>query len=196
MKRIDLTGFADKFAGDDDPWRTFSSRDEAVKRAAILHALGPGPLGRVLELASGNGSNSRAIAPRALRLDATEGTAQGTRLTAKAIAVWPRARAIELALPARFPRRDYDAIVVAELLYYLSPGAMASVASRVATALRPGGRLVLAHHRIDFYDFSQHAAGIQKRFLQSTKVHWRVRTIQCRQNWQVSVAERIMRSEH
>ena len=62
MKAIDLSGFAAKFAADEDPWRTFSNRDEAVKRAAILHALGPGPLGRVLELGSGNGSNSRAIA--------------------------------------------------------------------------------------------------------------------------------------
>ena len=80
MKAIDLAGFADKFAAEDDPWRTFSARDETVKRQAILRALGPGPIGRVLELAAGNGSNSAAIAPRALRLDATEGTAEGTRL--------------------------------------------------------------------------------------------------------------------
>lgn len=190
MKRIGLSGFADKFAGDDDPWQTFSSRDEAVKRAAILHALGPGPLGRVLELASGNGSNSRAMAPRALRLDATEGTAEGTRLTARAVAGWPRARAIELALPERFPRRDYDAIVVAELLYYLSPRVMASVATLVATALRPGGRLVLAHHRIDFYDFAQHAAGIQERFLRLTRADWQVRAVRERKNWAVVVATR------
>lgn len=191
MKQIDLAGFADKFAGDDDPWRTFSSRDEAVKRAAILHALGPGPLGRVLELASGNGSNSRAIAPRALRLDATEGTAEGTRLTAEATAAWSRARAMELALPARFPRRHYDAIVVAELLYYLIPVDMASVAKSVAAALRPGGRLVLAHHRVDFYDFAQHAAGIQERFLHLTGVRWRVRTVQRRRRWQVLAADRL-----
>jgi SAM-dependent methyltransferase len=191
MKRIGLAGFADKFAGDDDPWRTFSNRDEAVKRAAILHAIGPGPLGRVLELASGNGSNSRAIAPRVLRLDATEGTAEGTRLTARAIAAWPRARAMELALPARFPQRHYDAIVVAELLYYLTPVEMASIARSVASALRPGGRLILAHHRIDFYDFAQHAAGIQERFLHSTGARWRVRTMQRRRRWQVLAADRV-----
>lgn len=74
---IDLAGFAAKFAGDDDPRRTFTARDEAVKRAAILHAIGHRPVGRVLELASGNGSNSAAIARMALRLDATEGTREG-----------------------------------------------------------------------------------------------------------------------
>ncbi|MEJ8630700.1 class I SAM-dependent methyltransferase [Sphingomonas sp. I4] len=139
-----------------------------MKRAAILHGLGAGPLGRVLELASGNGSNSRAIAPRARRLDATEGTIEGTRLTAQAIAAWPRARAIPLVLPGGFPRPTYDAVVIAELLYYLSPHAMRQVAAQVAASLRPGGRLILAHHRVDYYDFVQHAAAIQARFLRLT----------------------------
>lgn len=165
MSTIDLAGFSAKFADEDDPWRTFSNRDEAVKRAAILHALGPGPHGRVLELASGNGSNSAALAPRSRRLDATEGTPEGTALTARAIAAWPRARALLQPLPARAPRPIYDAIVVAELLYYLSARDMALVACDVAQAARPGTVLVLAHHRVDFYDFAQHAAGIHARFL-------------------------------
>ncbi|SEI77221.1 Nodulation protein S (NodS) [Sphingomonas sp. OV641] len=188
MSAIALDGFSAKFAADEDPWGTFTSRDEAVKRTAILHALGPGPLGRVLELASGNGSNSRAIAPRALRLDATEGTPEGTRLTAEAIADWQRSRAIELSLPARFPRRDYDAIVVAELLYYLSHRAMGLVAAETGRALRRGGRLVLAHHRVDFYDFAQHAAGIHTRFLRLTGARWQVRRVRQRADWDVLVA--------
>jgi protein-L-isoaspartate O-methyltransferase len=117
---IDLAGFAAKFAGDDDPWRTFTARDEAVKRAAILHAIGHRPVGRVLELASGNGSNSAAIARMALRLDATEGTREGVDLTARAVAAWPRACASLLVLPGRPPRLVYDVIVIAEILYYLS----------------------------------------------------------------------------
>lgn len=190
MRRIDLAGFADKFADDTDPWGTFSDRDEAIKRAAILHGLGPGPLGRVLELASGNGSNSAAIAPRALRLDATEGTAEGTTLTRNAISAWSRARAIELALPARFPGITYDAIVVAELLYYLSSRTMAHVAGCVTETLRPGGRLVLAHHRVDFYDFTQRSSGIHERFLQMTNSSWSVRTVRQRRDWCVLVADR------
>lgn len=189
MRAISLDGFAAKFAGDDDPWGTFRARDEAVKRAAILHALGPGPSGRVLELASGNGSNSAAIAPGALRLDATEGTAEGAMLTAKALRPWTRARAEVLVLPGRPPRARYDAVVLAELLYYLSARDMAQVARDVAAVLRPGGRLVLAHHRIDFYDFAQHAVGIHARFLRATGRRWRVRTVRVTGKWQVVVAD-------
>ena len=104
MKPITLAGFDRTFSDDDDPWATFTSADEALKRRAILHAAGPGPWGRVLELAAGNGSNSAAIAPRALRLDATEATATGTRLVARAVKDWaPRARSQVDATRARPP---------------------------------------------------------------------------------------------
>ena len=67
MRPITLEGFEKTFGRDDDPWCTFADADEALKRAAILHAVGSGPLGRVLELGAGNGSNSVALAPRAHR---------------------------------------------------------------------------------------------------------------------------------
>lgn len=188
MTSTDLDGFSAKFAENDDPWQTFASHDEAVKRAAILRALGPGPLGRVYELASGNGSNSAALAPRALRLDATEGTPEGTRLTARAIERWPRARAVHLPLPAPAPRPVYDAIVVAELLYYLTPSKMAQVARDVAGMARPGATLVLAHHRVDFYDFVQHADGIHARFLRDAARFRAVRTIRRTARWLVQAA--------
>ncbi|MBW6526372.1 class I SAM-dependent methyltransferase [Sphingomonas sp. RHCKR7] len=184
MSAITLAGFEQTFAADPDPWRTFSDRDEAVKRDAIVHALGAGAHGRVLELAAGNGSNSRALAARALRLDATEATAAGTRLVAAALAGrGARARAVRLAVPARFPRARYDAVIVAELLYYLTPRAMERTARDLARALRPGGTLVLAHHRVDFHDFAQHAADLQRVFLRRTGRPWQVRTVRRTGRW-------------
>jgi cyclopropane fatty-acyl-phospholipid synthase-like methyltransferase len=183
VRPITLAGFEGKFADNDDPWSTFADRDEALKRDAILHAANVPPLGRVLEIAAGNGSNSAALAPRALRLDATEATATGTALVARAVAPWHRARAVQLTVPARFPRATYDAIVVAEVLYYLTARDMAQTARDAAAALRPGGTLVLAHHRIDFPDFAQHAAHIHARFLAATGRAWRVRMVRRTGRW-------------
>jgi SAM-dependent methyltransferase len=192
MKPITLAGFDAKFADSDDPWQTFDGPDEVLKRKAILHAMGTAPWGRVLELAAGNGSNSAAIAPRALRLDATEATASGTALVKKAIGSRAgRARAIRLAVPTRLPRAHYNAAVVAELLYYLSPRDMARTARDVAHVLRPGGVLVLAHHRIDFPDFAQHAAHIQRRFLKATRRSWRVRVVRRTSHWIVLACRRV-----
>lgn len=184
MTPIDLAGFEAKFGQDADPWNTWSGRDEALKRTAILAALGSPPIGRVLELGAGNGSNSKPLARRALRLDATEATREGTRLVARAIAGRaPRARATQLIVPAPPPRARYDGIVVAELLYYLDPRAMAALARQVSRRLRPGGTLVLAHHRISFYDFVQHADGIHERFLRETGIAWRVRVARRTGRW-------------
>ena len=192
MRPITLAGFDAKFAGDADPWRTFADADERLKRCAILHAMPAGPWGRVLELAAGNGSNSAAIAPRALRLDATEATASGVALVEKAIRPRrARARAIQLVVPAHLPRRRYDIVVVAELIYYLSPRAMARTARDVAEVLRPGGTLVLAHHRIDFPDFAQHAATIQRRFLAKTGRRWRVRVVRRTSHWVVLSCSKV-----
>lgn len=186
MRAIELAGFEAKFANSDDPWSTWSDRDEALKRAAILHALPPGRSGRVLELGAGNGSNSRALAGRSLRLDATEATPTGTRLVRDALGgLGPRAHASQLAVPGRPPRGRYDAVVVAELLYYLDDRALAALARQVGQWLEPGGTLVLAHHRITFYDFAQVAAGIHERFLRQTRRGWRVRPVRLTGRWSV-----------
>jgi SAM-dependent methyltransferase len=191
MRPITLTGFDDKFADDPDPWRTFTARDEARKRNAIVRALGCHIRGRVLEVAAGNGSNSLALARRSLRLDATEGTEKGTQLVASQLGDIARAHATRLILPAPFPRSRYDAIVVAEILYYLSRRDLMRVARRAAAALPVGGRLVLAHHRVDYPDFVQHSAHIHRRFLAASAVAWMVRPVARTGRWIVEAAVRI-----
>ena len=184
-RRIDLAGFDARFAADGDPWGTFVKRDEAVKRRAILRALGPGLHARVLELGCGNGSNSVALAKRALRLDACDGTPNAVRLTARALAGQAHARAHLRVLPARFPRPRYDAVVVAELLYYLTTGAMRRLASDIARALAPGGWLVLAHHHVDFHDTAQTSGAIHRRFLTATGRAWHPRHQRRTRRWTV-----------
>jgi SAM-dependent methyltransferase len=185
MKPIDLAGFEQKFAGNTDPWSTFTNRDEAHKRAAILHGLGSGPVGRVLEIAAGNGSNSVALARRALRLDATEGAQGGVDLVRRAVGDERGVRVLRLVLPGRFPGRVYDAAVVAEVLYYLSPRDMRQVARDIAAAVRRGGRLILAHHRVDYPDFVQHAAHLHARFLAASGVVWRAAGDERTGRWRV-----------
>lgn len=165
QKAISLAGFEQTFERDPDPWSTFSSRDELVKRNVILHALGPRKHGRLLELGSGNGAHSVALARKSLRMHACEGTDTGFRLTASALRHDPRAHAHRLILPGRFPGASYDAVVISELLYYLDNQTLLAVAQESARRLRTGGTLVLAHHKVQFDDAAQITARVHERFL-------------------------------
>ena len=161
---ITLDGFQATFAGNPDPWNTFLAADERRKRRAIVHALGGARHGRVLELASGNGSNSVVLAARSLHLEATDGAPRAADLTRKAVGALPNVTVSRLVLPDRFPSRRYDAIVAAEILYYLSPRDLAGVAGEVASTLRPGGLLVLAHSHLRFADAALPPAHIHALF--------------------------------
>ena len=160
-----LSDFEEMFARTRDPWDTFVDRDERIKRRAIVHALGSAKHGRILELGAGNGSNSAALAPHARRLDSCEGTLAGTALVAEALNKYRHARALRLPLPARLPGRGYEAVVIAELLYYLSDRDMRSLAREVRRATRRGARLVLAHHHLQLEGFAQLAAPVHRVFI-------------------------------
>ncbi len=163
-----LEEFDGKYVRNSDPWSTLSSRDEAIKRHAILCALGRGPYGRMLELGSGAGANSRALAARCVRLDACDGAPAAVQLTKEKLASYRHAKAHHIILPGRLPARRYDAVIIAELLYYLTERQMKQLAIDVARAL-PGGRLVLAHHKAWFDDAAQSGANIHHRFLRAFK---------------------------
>ena len=158
---IRIDGFEAVFSEAADPWQTWTRRDEVVKRDAILRACGR-VRGRTLELACGNGSNTRALAERSLRLLALDGAPSAVALTRAAVPD-PHVDVRVARLPEDTPREAFDLIVVAELLYYLRPGEIARLGQRLSLA--PGGRLVLAHHHIDFPDTSTRPATVHARLL-------------------------------
>lgn len=153
---IRVDGFEAVFAQHSDPWGTYEKRDEALKRRAILRAAGR-TRGRALELACGNGSNTRALQRRSLRLLALDGAPSAVRITRER-ANSHRVDVREALLPMDAPREPFDLIVIAEVLYYLRPSEIAQLARRLRLA--PGGRLVLAHHHIDFPDTSSRPARV------------------------------------
>ena len=184
-ERASLEHFEAIFQASRDPWGTHHRRCEAVKRRAILYALPPFKVGRILELGSGNGSNSKALAARCLRLDACDGAPSAVALTAGALEGHDHAQAMLLALPARFPAPRYDAIVIAELLYYLDERTLQAVASQVQSTLRPGGTLVLCHHHRQFRDARQRQDTLHRRFHALLGPNWRATPGSRELNWDV-----------
>ena len=143
-------GFEALYRRDPDPWRTRCSHFEAHKRAALLAACGPPIRARGLELACGAGAITIALARRCLRLVATDASPTAVAATAAFLGEAPRVEILQATLPKGMPRGPFDLIVASEIAYYLSERELAAVCLSIQTALAPGGRLVLLHHRIDF----------------------------------------------
>lgn len=137
-----------QFGKREDPFSYSTDPYEISRLGALEAALGPAPLGRVLEAACAEGHFTEKLARRASSVLA---------LDISAVAL---GRARRRAPTARFaegdlmtwepgPEAPFDAVVVAEVLYYLDrPGVKAEFEAlfpRIASWLRPGGRLVMSH---------------------------------------------------
>ena len=137
-----LAHFDRLYARDADPWDYQGSRAEAHKRAAVLAALGSGPLGRVCEIGCGPGVATAAMAPRCARLLALDGSQEAAALARARTAHLRQVRVRCEGLPPSLPARAFDAIVATEVLYYLPRPVRLATLAAVRRALCPGGRLV------------------------------------------------------
>lgn len=151
MKRpITLAGFEDKFHGDDDPWRCRNSRFEAVKRRRALAGI---PVAATaLDIACGDGAGTRALAARALRVDATDGAAAALASARRLLGDGDRIRFFRARAPGELPRGRWRRIFVSELAYYLAPHEIPVLADAILLRLAPGGELITVHHLVPFGD--------------------------------------------
>jgi len=136
-----------QFGKREDPFSYSTDPYEIGRLESLDAALGASP-GKVLELACAEGHLTAKLAARVRELVALDISALAIERARRRA---PSARFIEADLLVWEPRSDapFDAIVVAEVLYYLDrPGVKAEFAElfpRVAGWLKPGGRLVMSH---------------------------------------------------
>lgn len=143
------------YAEDPDPWASASPHYRYQRRKyEVLTSLLPCPhFDRVLDLGCGPGLLSRHLSDRA-------GSLLGIDISPTAVA---NARKLNADRPnAAFAVHDlldvpnslddsFDLVVLADVLYYLSPldrGILDAVAQRVARLLRAGGVCLLANHYV------------------------------------------------
>jgi SAM-dependent methyltransferase len=138
--------FDSLYAANGDPWSFASSSYEAAKYAATLAALPKARYGDALELGCSIGVLTQQLAPRCARLLATD--------IAEAALSRARIRCVDLPqitferrdLMSEFPSTRFDLILVSEVGYYLSQADLDQLRSRIASALAPGGDVVLVHY--------------------------------------------------
>ncbi|MDO9413291.1 MAG: class I SAM-dependent methyltransferase [Pseudolabrys sp.] len=135
--------FEDKYRADIDPWQFRTSDYERGKYQATIDALGKPRFAKALEVGCSIGILTARLAERCDAITAIDASA-----TAIATA---RQAGIEHAtfqvgtLPQDFPAGGFDLIMLSEVLYYFDATDLARFAALCASALRPGGEIILCH---------------------------------------------------
>ncbi len=151
-----------------DPWG-YTNDYEQTKYLQTLELIPDGPIDDVLELACAQGHFTAQLAPRAKRLVATDISETALRRAAERCRGLDNIRFEQLDLSKyQIPGR-YDLIVCSEVLYYLGRRQRLEAAAGVLTqALKPGGRLVMAHANLTADD--PHSPGFDWSFNFGAKV--------------------------
>jgi SAM-dependent methyltransferase len=113
----------------DDPWNFRHSPYEQAKFAATRAALGGARFRSGLEVGCGNGALARHLAPDC---DAYTGFDASARALDAARLALPSARFVQGWFPCALPEGDHDLIVLSEVLYFLDPEGLRTLARQVA----------------------------------------------------------------
>lgn len=140
----DAAYFDGIYARNPDPWDYARSDYEREKYAATLEALPMAHIERGLEVGCSIGVFTRLLAPRCIHLlaaDFSEVALQEARRNRPRNVTFAR-----LEIPAEWPEGEFDAIILSEVIYYVSDADRARMAAHCVTALAPEGAVAIVNY--------------------------------------------------
>ncbi|MEO6447032.1 MAG: glycosyltransferase [Gemmatimonadaceae bacterium] len=135
--------FESLFASGADPWK-YRSDYEILKYQQTLDLI-PAGTGRVLEMACAEGDFTVALATRAAHVVAADISELALTRAAERCAHQSNITYRRLDMAGDELPGGFDVIVCSEVLYFVGQDRLPHVARKLAGALAPGGRLILAH---------------------------------------------------
>ncbi|MDR3535414.1 MAG: SAM-dependent methyltransferase [Acetobacteraceae bacterium] len=136
------------YAQDADPWRFASSDYERAKYAATLAALPMARCDAAFEVGCSIGVLTRQLAERCSTLLAVDVAEAALAQARRRCAGLDRVTVQRMRIPGEWPDRQFDLIVLSEVLYYLSPIDVVRTAARTQASLAPGGTVLLVHYTL------------------------------------------------
>ncbi|WP_412069659.1 class I SAM-dependent DNA methyltransferase [Rubrivirga sp. IMCC43871] len=133
------------YDADPDPWAFATSDYEAAKYAATLAALPRDRYARALEVGCAIGVLTRALADRCDALVAIDVADAALAQARERTAALAHVTVAKRAVPDETPDGPLDVAVVSEVGYYLSAQDLSRFERQLASAVVPGGHVVLVH---------------------------------------------------
>jgi LmbE family N-acetylglucosaminyl deacetylase/protein-L-isoaspartate O-methyltransferase len=134
-----------------DPWGVDVRWYEERKRHLTLAALPRPRFRRALEIGCSRGALAEQLAARCDELVAVDRSPAAVAEARARLADTPGARVEECDVPGEWPSGRFDLVVVSETGYFLSPGSLDRLITRISRSLEPGGTVLLCHwrHRVE-----------------------------------------------
>jgi len=132
---------------DPDPWRFGSSEYEQAKYGRTIASLDSRRFRSGFEAGCSIGVLTRMLATRCDALLAVDIIESPLRTARSACADQPWVRFAQMQIPRQWPTAAFDLIVLSEVLYFLSPEDVTSVADRVTDTLEADGIVLLVNWR-------------------------------------------------
>ena len=119
------------YADTPDPWNFEHSDYEQAKFAATRAALTRSRYTSAFELGCGNGQLARHLAPLCESYTGMDAVAIAVETARRAV---PKARFIQDFYPCPLPDEDFDLLILSEILYFLDPATLRSLAKEIAAS--------------------------------------------------------------
>ncbi len=121
------------FADNPDPWDIDTSEYERGKRESVLAALGERRFARLLEVGCAGGALTECLASCADLIVALDASTEALELSRRRLCRVDNVELVAAEVPSYWPEGQFDAIILSEVLYFLSTDEIRTV-SRLAHA--------------------------------------------------------------
>ncbi len=149
----DADHFERMFALTSDPWGYAAAPAEQRRHDLTLMLMGDAAAGHVLELGAAAGHLTARLAVRAASVVAVEQSAAAlAHARARLAGILRHGPRIDLRqgrVPDTLPDGPFDAILLSDMLYYLSLPELARLADGLAARLAPGGALIMVNTLVE-----------------------------------------------
>lgn len=175
------TYFEVLYTDNSDPWQYQTRWYEKRKRDMCLAVLPQAKYTNAIELGCGNGVFSELLARRCQSLLSLDGNAKAVQLARQRLRDLSGVKVVQGIIPgALFTLENdalsdnaptyhppFDAIIISEILYYLSPADIDSVIKWIKQNLATGGTLLCCHWRYVIEGFTMTGETVHQRLQQA-----------------------------
>lgn len=133
------------FADNPDPWDIDTSDYERGKREAALAAMGERRFARLLEVGCAGGALTARLTERAGAIVAVDVSERALELARQRLGRVDTIEFVAGEVPAYWPKGPFDAVILSEVLYFLSAEEIRSVSRLAQESLTADGLCLLVN---------------------------------------------------